>query len=137
MTQDELLDALWPDPLVQPGVLKSHVKDIRGALGDDPKHFLALSRMTDDSDKRSLDVDSPASKLVGRNTELDQLRTSLRRTLHGERQLVFVTGEPGIGKTALVDEFQRQAAADSSGLHIARGQCVEGYGAKNVGLRIR
>jgi tetratricopeptide (TPR) repeat protein len=48
--------------------------------------------------------------------------------LKGERQIVFVTGEPGIGKTALVDEFQRRAAAEEPSLRIARGQCVEGYG---------
>jgi putative protein kinase ArgK-like GTPase of G3E family len=32
--------------------------------------------------------------------------------LRGKRQIVFITGEPGIGKTALVDEFQRRAAAE-------------------------
>ena len=47
--------------------------------------------------------------------------------MQGQRQLVFVTGEPGIGKTALVDAFQQQAAA-VAGLRLARGQCLEGYG---------
>jgi tetratricopeptide (TPR) repeat protein len=56
------------------------------------------------------------------------LRDCLRRTIKGQRQIVFITGEPGIGKTALVDEFQRQAAADEPSVRIARGQCVEGYG---------
>ena len=36
VTQDELLDAVWPDTNVQPEVLKRHVQDIRNALGDDP-----------------------------------------------------------------------------------------------------
>jgi len=35
-----------------------------------------------------------------------------------------------IGKTTLVDAFEHQAAADTPGLRIARGQCVEGYGGK-------
>jgi hypothetical protein len=34
VTQDELLEALWPDTFVQPEVLKSHVRDIRTVLGD-------------------------------------------------------------------------------------------------------
>ena len=38
VTQDELLEALWPDTFVQPEVLKSHVRDIRIVLGDDCKH---------------------------------------------------------------------------------------------------
>ena len=38
VTQDELLEALWADTFVQPEVLKSHISEIRGALGDDPKN---------------------------------------------------------------------------------------------------
>lgn len=45
------------------------------------------------------------SVLVGRATELAQLRQWLAKSLHGERQIVFVTGEAGIGKTALVETF--------------------------------
>jgi predicted ATPase len=48
--------------------------------------------------------------------------------LKGQRQIVFITGEPGIGKTALVDEFQRLSTREEPTLRIARGQCVEGYG---------
>ncbi len=32
----------------------------------------------------------------------------------GERQVVFVTGEPGIGKTTLVEAFLAQAATQVS-----------------------
>jgi len=70
-----------------------------------------------------------AGHLAGRASCLDALHDALRRTLNGERQLVFVTGEAGIGKTALVDEFQRQAAPAVRG-RLARGQCVEGHGSK-------
>jgi predicted ATPase len=52
--------------------------------------------------------------------------------LSGQRQIVFITGEPGIGKTALVDELQRQATIEVPGIRIARGQCVEGYGGKEA-----
>ena len=65
---------------------------------------------------------------MGRDRELGALRACLRRVLKGERQVVFITGEPGIGKTALVDEFQRLAAAEVPSLRVACGQCVEGYG---------
>ena len=52
----------------------------------------------------------------------------LRGALEGYRQIVFISGEPGIGKTALVDEFLREVAAKEPSLRVARGQCVEGYG---------
>jgi predicted ATPase len=41
-----------------------------------------------------------------------------------------LTGDSGIGKTTLADEFQRQAATDVPPIRLARGQCVEGYGGK-------
>src|SRR4029453_821037 len=43
--------------------------------------------------------------LVGRGGEIDLLEERLSRALSGERQVVFVTGEAGAGKTALVEHF--------------------------------
>jgi hypothetical protein len=63
---------------------------------------------------------------------LAKLRECLVKALEGERQIVFVTGEPGIGKTALADEFQHEAASAVKSLRIARGQCIEGYGGKEA-----
>ena len=52
-----------------------------------------------------------------------------------QRQLVFVTGEPGIGKTALVDAFL--ARIDRTDLlRVGRGQCVEQYGAGEAYLPV-
>jgi DNA-binding winged helix-turn-helix (wHTH) protein len=138
VTQEEFLQALWPETYVQPEVLESHIRDIRSALGDDPKiprfietlprrGYRFIAPVTDDARKANQEVGSRANRLVGRKPGLDQLRESFQRALHGERQLVFVTGEPGIGKTSLIDAFQSEVAADNR-LRIARGQCVEGYG---------
>jgi len=70
---------------------------------------------------------APNQRFVGRGRELARLRQYFEKTLHGERQIVFITGESGIGKTALVDTFQRQLA-DTATLWIGRGQCIEHYG---------
>ena len=43
------------------------------------------------------------------------------------RQVVFVTGEPGVGKTTLVDQFLQQVTAGGQET-IGRGQCIEQYG---------
>ena len=140
VTQDELLGAVWPDTFVQPEVLKYQIADIRGKLGDRPRNSFFIETLprrgyrfvaTVEEDELAGAL-APAipdrGRLVGRERELGALRACLRKSLKDQRQIVFITGEPGIGKTALVDEFQRQAAREEPNLRIARGQCVEGYG---------
>lgn len=41
---------------------------------------------------------------------------------------MFITGEPGIGKTSLSDEFLRRARKQQLGILTSRGRCVEQYG---------
>jgi predicted ATPase len=74
-------------------------------------------------------------EMVGREAELQQLQGALDKALRGERQLVIVSGEPGIGKTTLLDTFVGQLAGQH-GLWIARGQCLEQYGAGEAYLPI-
>src|SRR4029077_1773999 len=45
----------------------------------------------------------------------------------GRRQVVFVTGEPGIGKTSLADAFFDQLAGGRT-VRIAQGQCLDHHG---------
>ncbi len=142
LTHDELLDALWPNTHVQPEVLKGHIFEVRTALGDDSKKPLFIETLprrgyrfiapVSDGAAPGLSVASATGKLVGRDRPLAALREALQRAVKGEPQIVFVTGEPGIGKTALVDEFQRQAALDIPDLRIGRGQCIEAYGSKEA-----
>lgn len=148
VTQDELLDAVWPDTHVNPEVLKRHVFDIRGLLGDDPRNpayietlarrgyqFIAAIRSGASAAPGPAEI-AARTKIVGRDRALGDLRAFLEKTLQGQRQIVFVTGDPGIGKTALVDEFQRQAIQGQAGacalVRIGRGQCMEGYGGKEA-----
>ena len=142
LTHAELLDALWPNTHVQPEVLKSHIFEVRTALGDDSKKPLFIETLprrwyrfiapVSDGAVPGLSVASATGRLVGRDRPLAALREALQRAVKGEPQIVFVTGEPGIGKTALVDEFQRQAALDIPNLGIGRGQCIEAYGSKEA-----
>lgn len=76
------------------------------------------------------DLSDPPPKtaaLVGRDAPLGRLRLALERAVAGQRQLVFVSGEAGIGKTALVEAFAADIGGD--GVRVGRGQCVEHYGA--------
>jgi class 3 adenylate cyclase len=60
---------------------------------------------------------------VGRDHELDQLRAAWQRAQAGERQVVFVAGEPGIGKTRLSAEVAR--LAHRAGGTVLFGRCDE------------
>ena len=51
----------------------------------------------------------------------------LQSAARGTPQLVFVTGEPGIGKTALLDQFSAAVGAKHDVL-CSIGRCIEGYG---------
>ncbi|HEU5131817.1 MAG TPA: AAA family ATPase, partial [Pyrinomonadaceae bacterium] len=65
--------------------------------------------------------------MVGRDQALARMHRWLRRMMRGERQIGFITGEAGIGKTALVDAFARTIPSDGS-IRVGRGQCLEQYG---------
>jgi len=49
---------------------------------------------------------------VGRQAPLRLLRDHLRKAMAGTLQCVTVQGDPGVGKTRLIDELRRYAAAD-------------------------
>jgi len=62
--------------------------------------------------------------LVGRPAELAALGTALREAVRGRGSVVLVTGEPGLGKTRLVQEARRHAPAGTVWLE---GRCAS-YG---------
>jgi DNA-binding winged helix-turn-helix (wHTH) protein/tetratricopeptide (TPR) repeat protein len=152
VTKEELLDACWPDTTMTYTVLKVCVREIREALGDDPKAprfietahrrgYRFIGRISEVLGAETqhirtsgrfvaplrLRLSSAAKGLVGREAELARLRGSLERALDGQRQVVFITGEAGIGKTALVEAFLLRTAADPQ-VWLARGQCLEQFG---------
>jgi predicted ATPase len=68
----------------------------------------------------------PAARpTVHREPELAALREALGRAEAGGGPLVCVTGEPGIGKTTLVEDFLGELAAPGTLRLIARGHCSE------------
>jgi predicted ATPase len=138
ITHDELLDALWPETFVQPQVLRTYMLELRKVLGDDaakprfiqtlPKRgyrFVAAVTERTGTERGSTVGDATATAIVGREEELAGLEMQLGQASAGQRRVVFISGEAGIGKTALVDAFCRQVNA-SPAVRMARGQCVQG-----------
>jgi DNA-binding winged helix-turn-helix (wHTH) protein len=129
VTHDELLERVWGGTVVSESSVRTHLHELRQVLGDGIIETV-IGRGYRFTQEVTLDEDAPAAPrttaiadriIVGREPALEVLRGALERARGGQRQLVFVTGEPGIGKTLLVDAFLDELA----GVVAVRGQCVE------------
>src|SRR5579862_4212022 len=139
VTQDELLQAIWPETYVQPEILRTYILELRKVLGDDPKSPRFIETLPkrgyrfvaplDEAALMAAPVGAPGP--VGRDEELAALEGHLQKALQSQHRLVLVTGEAGVGKSTLLDAFE-QGLAGRYGLRIARGQCVEGFGGKEA-----
>src|SRR5262245_34943299 len=144
ITKNELFAALWGDTVVREAALTSCVRALRKALGDssDAPRYIetvhgrgfrfigpVVKPRSSPEERRPAPttIPPPSAPFVGRDAELARLQALFATATRGQRRLVFVTGEPGIGKTALVEAFLAQLD-DVEGLSIGRGQCVEQYG---------
>ena len=185
VTAAELRQAVWPNTYVSEGLLRGYIREVRTVLGDEAEQprfietvprrgyrFLPPVTTTQPVVSSQLSVGreegrertrSPlaaghwqlTTPLVGRERELTHLHGWLAKALNGMRQVVFVTGEPGIGKTTLIDTFlggfgRWELGSSSSPPQspnpksqssepvpwIARGQCIEHYGAGEAYLPV-
>jgi predicted ATPase len=62
---------------------------------------------------------------VGREHECDTLRACFELAVAGRGLLLCVTGEPGLGKTTLVEDFLDELANSGRLYSLARGRCSE------------
>jgi DNA-binding winged helix-turn-helix (wHTH) protein/tetratricopeptide (TPR) repeat protein len=134
VTKDEILQTVWRGTHVQDAVLKVAVREIRKALEDPARAPRFIETVHRRGYRFIAAVGQPAAgpaggtTFVGRGSELEAMGGFLERALAGERQVVFVTGEAGIGKTAVVHAFLNAAEANPA-VWIASGTCLEQYGA--------
>ena len=140
LSKDELLDELWKDTMVGDAVLKVAMRELRKALGDDVREpsfiatvhrrgyrFIAEVRDALGAQPAAPKPHTSDTTLVGRLDALTRIQARFDAASSGSRRMVFVTGEPGIGKTCLVDGFLRDVT--ERGLVLcARGNCIEHYG---------
>jgi predicted ATPase len=133
VTKAELWQHVWGGTHVTDSVLRASVKEIRAALGDvaaAPHYLETVGRqgyrflVGGDLDVPSLSIPGP---IVGRQREVDTLQGWFQRAASGDRQLVFVSGEVGVGKTTVIDLWLARLAAGSEA-RMGWGQCVEHYG---------
>jgi len=140
LTKDALLDAVWGHQFVSDSVLKTAISDLRIALGDNPREprfietvsrrgyrFIAVpvaTAPTRPAATVAATAPRPSPSFIGRAGAIAQLQQAWGQACSGQRAVVWIAGEPGIGKTTLIEHF----VAGVGGVACARGQCVEHYG---------
>ena len=128
LTKQTLLDQVWGHRFVSDSVLKTAISDLRTVLADDPRQpryietvarrgyrFIAVTAalpvaapppssnsLVGDTARTG---DSSRTAFVGRTRELARLRLAWDSVSRGKRAVVWIAGEPGIGKTTLIEQF--------------------------------
>jgi predicted ATPase len=141
VSKQELFRTVWKGRVVSDAALTSCIQELRDALQDEarqPRYIETLHRRGYRLLVPLVPVEPvvPApeaapsatpSRIVGRVAELAALEDRLTQAIRGRLQMVFVIGEPGIGKTALLDVFADRHTAPGE-LAYALGRCAEHYG---------
>jgi len=157
VTKDALLATVWPDTVVSEDVITVAMRQLRRVLGDQthPPQFIETvhgrgyrfiapvsatrpparpARL--ERPRRALSATGSRPRLfVGRDAELAHLAQWWTMVQQGQRQVGMIVGEPGIGKTALVEAFVAQVSAIED-VWVGHGQCVDQYGAGEAYLPV-
>jgi tetratricopeptide (TPR) repeat protein len=139
-----LMAEIWPDTFVEENNLTVTVSALRKALGEPrsghsyiqtiPRRGYRFAASVRRSVKTaSLALYRPSAEadseiLVGREPELRKLECWLSLAIEGAGRVIFITGEPGIGKTALSNAFFNRARLRFRAARFCRGRCLEQYG---------
>ena len=133
VTQAELLENVWGGLAVSDSAIRSHLHELRQILGEGVietvigRGYRFVASLSD-----ATPVTAPVAAerqerlVVGRAAQLEVLRGAFERARSGHRQVCFMTGEPGIGKTTLVDALADEL--EDRGVLVARGHCIEQHG---------
>ncbi len=140
VTKDELFETIWADTAVTDSALATCIQEIRHALDDDARHpryietlhrrgyrFIARTSLSADAERLpSVASLPPETLLIGRDAEVRAVLLAFEVAQQGTRQVCFITGEAGVGKSALLNAFLARTTATGSAVMWA--QCVEQYG---------
>lgn len=140
VTADELLAHVWRGAVVSDSAMRSHLHELRQVLGEGVietvigRGYRFVAELKEDNAQAPPPVIETDPLVVGRDAELDVLRRAFEIVRTGRRQVCFVTGKAGIGKSTLVRTFL--AGLDPQTVITARGGCFEQHGTPEPYLAI-
>jgi DNA-binding winged helix-turn-helix (wHTH) protein/tetratricopeptide (TPR) repeat protein len=140
VSKEELFTTVWQDVAVTDAALATCIQEIRRALGDqsrNPRFIETVHRRGYRFVARTLDEAAagpteglrlPATTpLVGRDHEVGLLIDAFDRARRGIRQLCLISGEAGVGKSAVLAEALAQLR-ERGRVAVTWANCVEQYG---------
>jgi DNA-binding winged helix-turn-helix (wHTH) protein/tetratricopeptide (TPR) repeat protein len=145
LDKEELIHRLWPDAAVEEGNLATNVSALRKTLGEPATgqkfvetvpgrgyRFVAEVREIQRREatlwhESRTPVTTTSFSLIQRRNELKRLDQAFERALSGNRQVIFLSGEAGIGKTTVADAFAERARGKTA-LWYGCGQCLDQRG---------
>jgi len=131
--KDEILGAVWAGRTVEEGNISQTIFTLRKALGGvgAAARFIVTVpgrgyRFTPSAEAAPAVAAPSQGWRVGREAALDTLERLMERVLAGDRQVAFITGEAGIGKTTLVEMALQRLSRCGAG--VLWGRCSELFG---------
>lgn len=133
VTKEQLMSAVWADTIVEESGLTRNISVLRKVLGRDANGHGYIATLPGRGyqfvasvfDYAGLTAKPTGPHLVGRDKERAALRSGFQIVQSGRGLLLCVGGEPGIGKTALIEEFLLELDADGEACTVARARCSE------------
>lgn len=146
LSREELFAEVWSDVVVSDAALTKAARVLRSILRRDPLTRDVLETVrghgyrlrasvgalgtAPETSRRS---ERPRPPFVGRDGELARLVECVDDVRRRGRRFVLVVGDPGAGKSALVQRLLETAASD---LLVGEGQCIEGFGEQSPYLPV-
>src|SRR5438874_2519756 len=140
--KETLLANIWPGVFVEESNLTKNIYVLRRCLGNAREGKPYIETFPRRGYRLDADVRGPAAAepravtpaqnlgaFVGRDWQLQRLDTLMEQTIRGAGKIALLSGEAGIGKTALAESFLAQVRRRYPDVLAARGLCVEQYGA--------
>ena len=139
--KDTLFDTVWAGTVVSESALTVCIREIRKVLGDSSRNprfietvhkrgYRFITAVNEfypqpvPNKKLSFQRKSKQASIINRKKELQQLDDAFSLAAQGHRQLAFITGEAGIGKTSLMDAHKSDFHKNSDCRYM-HGQCFE------------
>jgi hypothetical protein len=145
ISHEELFDAVWEGRIVDDSALRIAINSLRNVLQDESKSPHYIATVSKRGYRFMADVSVKDHYLFAKTNltnslcyqpkvelfptcfeytnQLTGLQEAFQQVSNGQRRLVFLNGEQGIGKTALLDIFL--ANVNSSELSVLRARCVQ------------
>ena len=141
VSKEELMKYVWPDSFDEEGNLNRNVSTLRKILYEKPSDHRYIETIPKTGYRfiapvRAMNYQPPAgvvrkascrssNPIVGREFERDTLSRAYDQAQQGHGGMICISGDIGLGKTALVDGFIDGLIRDGQVFHLARGRCPE------------